>query len=940
MTFFRACLLTLGLCTVFLTAGAQQTQIEYLSGTDKDHRIDWEFKIDKGRKSGEWTTIPVPSNWELEGFGVYNYGHNWRKLLPESDATGSYRHAFTVPAEWKNKTVDIVFEGSMTDTKVTINGKPAGPVHQGSFYRFKYEISKLLQYGQENVLEVAVNNVSANESVNKAERDADFWVFGGIYRPVYLQAHPKEYIDWTAIDAQAEGSFAISVYPKNIKNAYRLEAQIFTLDNQPVGEVFSAPIEKKADKTVLTQQIKNPKRWTPEFPNLYQVEVRLKNGDNEVHVVREKFGFRTVELRAKDGFYVNGQKVRFKGVNRHSAWPTSGRTLSKDLSIRDVNLMKEMNMNAVRMSHYPPDVHFLEACDSLGLFVIDELTGWQDAYDTEVGTKLVKELVTRDVNHPSIVMWANGNEGGHNYELTDDYARYDPQDRTVIHPWNILGETNTLHYPDYGCCANTLFQGDKIFFPTELLHGLYDGGHGAGLDDFWNAMLNHPLSAGGFLWVFADEGIVRTDQDGKIDVAGIYAPDGIVGPYREKEGSFYAIKEIWSPVYVAEEVITPAFNGKLTLENRYHFTDLNQCTFAWQLVNFPMPDDLTSDSTVYQSGPVNVPSIAPDMRGTIDLELPDGWEKNDALYLTATDPHGKEIFTWTWPLKTPAALIPALMDTASLQAAIGREDEQFVYLSANGVEVKLKKQDGMIAGVQNERTTISFANGPQLAAGENSFKSLRHYQEGNDYVAELTYEGILKQLTYRMMGNGWLRLDYTYFPKGEFEYMGINFSYPEDKVKGVRWLGNGPYRVWKNRMKGPYFGVHQKDYNTTVTGGKDWIYPEFKGYHDRMFWAVIDNEEYPFTVVSATDHIFMRLFTPDTLQEAYNENTAPAFPEGDISFMDAISPIGTKFKKPGQTGPSGRPNQFLYRSERERIWGATLYFDFGAGINNTQSAAD
>lgn len=920
---------------------AQQTEVKYLSGTDKDHQVDWEFMIDKGRKSGEWTTIPVPSNWELEGFGVYNYGHEWRELLPESDAVGSYRFNFSVPAEWKNKVTEIVFEGAMTDTRVKINGKEAGPVHQGSFYRFKYDISKLLKYGQENVLEVTVNNVSSNESVNKAERDSDFWVFGGIYRPVYLEVKPKEFIDRIAVDAKADGSFLVEVHPKNIRKAKTIEAQVYTLDKQPVGDPFIVRIDKKADKATLTQQITNPDLWSPEFPNLYQVEVRLKNGNEDLHVHSERFGFRTVELRAKDGFYVNGQKIKFKGVNRHSFWPSSGRTLSKELSIIDVNLMKDMNMNAVRMSHYPPDQHFLDVCDSLGLFVIDELTGWQDAYDTEVGSKLVKELIVRDVNHPSIVIWANGNEGGSNYELLDDYAEYDPQNRTVIHPWNTIGETNTFHYPSYGYVADVLSNGDKIYFPTEVLHGLYDGGHGAGLEDFWNLMERSPLSAGGFLWVFSDEGIERTDEEGRLDVHGTNAPDGILGPYREKEGSYYTIKEIWSPVYIEQQYVSPTFDGRLKVENRFDHTNLNQCDFEWSLLNFPKPGDQLTDSTIVQTGKVAVPSVEPGLSSYLNIDLPDGWENSDALYLRATDPHGRPVFTWTWPIKTPEQLATSVVNTSvegtsSPMAAEGREDDQFIYVSANGVEVKFSKGNGLITEVKNEITPVSFGDGPQLTVDNSTFQSIRHYQEGNDHIVMMEYEGPISQMQYTMMGNGWLKLDYTYLLYGEYDYMGINFSYPEEKVTGVKWLGKGPYRVWKNRMKGPQFAVHQKGYNDTATG-REWNYPEFKGYHDRMYWAVIENEEYPITVVSATDNIFLRLFTP---KDSGHENTNPAFPEGDISFLDAISPIGTKFQKPEQLSPQGSKNHFRNRNDRQRLWGATLYFDFGAGAKEMTRGVD
>ena len=926
-------LLLLSLSTLSFS---QTTETRYLSGTDKDHTVDWKFKIDRGRKSGEWSTIAVPSNWETQGFGVYNYGKEWRDLLPESDATGTYQYDFSVPRDWKGKVVEIVFEGSMTDTKVMVNGKQAGPIHQGSFYQFRYDISQLLRYGKENTLEVVVNNVSANESVNKAERDADFWVFGGIYRPVYLEAHPAEFIDWTAIDAQANGDFLVNVYPNQIKNANRVEAQIMTMEGEPVGETFRQDISGNQDSIVLKTKIDQLQQWSPEFPNRYQVEVRLLNGENTLHSLRETFGFRTVELREKDGFYVNGEKVRFKGVNRHSAWPTSGRTTSKAISIRDVNLMKEMNMNAVRMSHYPPDPHFLDVCDSLGLFVIDELTGWQDAYDTLVGEKLVKELVVRDVNHPSIVLWANGNEGGNNYALLDDYALYDPQQRVVIHPWNIINGTNTLHYSDYGCCAGTLFNGKEVFFPTEFLHGLYDGGHGAGLNDWWNAMLDNPLAAGGFLWVFADEGVVRTDSGGVIDTHGSNAPDGIVGPYREKEGSFYTIKEVWSPVYIEKQYITPKFDGKLRVENRYHFTDLNQCTFDWQLVNFPKPNGNSTDSSVVASSRAQVPSVAPGAVGTLALDLPNDWAQNDALYLTATDPHGRPVFTWTWPIKTPAEVAQSLVRSNSISPATAREAGNTLTLSANGVAVEINKETGLITQINNEQGALSLTNGPQLAAGEVTYQGLEHYQDGNDYVVKLQYDGIVKEMTYRMLGNGWFQLDYTYTPSGKLDYMGINFDYPEEKVKGVKWLGEGPYRVWKNRLKGTFFDVHQNDYNNTITGETEWIYPEFKGYFADLYWAVIDNEEFPFTVVSASEDIYLRLFTPEPPAEAYNENTDGKFPEGNLSFMSAISPIGTKFKAPEQVGPSGQPNQFLSRPQPDRIWGGTLYFNFGAGINELE----
>ncbi|GEO03719.1 hypothetical protein AAE02nite_13830 [Adhaeribacter aerolatus] len=466
----------------FLTvpASAQETIKHYLSGTDKDHTVTWDFYVDKGRNSGKWSKIQVPSNWELQGFGNYNYGQDLNK--PEEQ--GKYKHTFKADNTWKNKKIFIVFEGAMTDTEVKVNGQLAGPVHQGGFYRFKYDITNLIKFNEDNLLEATVSKASANISVNNAERNGDFWALGGIFRPVYLEIVPEVNIDRIAIDARADGNFTVEVFGNKLTDQYTVLAQVQQINGKKFGPAFAAKGAANQEKTVLKSKFKKPALWNPEFPHLYKVTISLKGPEGIIHTKTEQFGFRTVETRPRDGLYVNGQKVILKGVNRHSAWPESGRTLSKKLNRMDINLMKDMNMNAVRMSHYPPDQDFLDLCDSLGLFVLNELTGWQAEYDTEVGRKLVKELVIRDVNHPSIIFWNNGNERGWNFALDNDFDLYDPQKRTVLHPIERLNGYDTKHYITYDYLVNSYLYEQELLLPTEFMHGLYDGGHGAGLDDF------------------------------------------------------------------------------------------------------------------------------------------------------------------------------------------------------------------------------------------------------------------------------------------------------------------------------------------------------------------------------------------------------------------------------------------------------------------------
>lgn len=344
--------------------------------------------------------------------------------------------------------------------------------HRGGFYRFSYDITSLLKYGAANKLEVRVKKHSGNKSVNAAERKADWWLFGGIYRPVWLEAKPQIRIEHIAVDAKMDGEMQLYTELKGVKGKEKLTAALHPLDGTDVcSEVRMWEV---GHDSVFAHIWKNVEPWTPEKPRLYNLIVTLRNEEGEaLHRTSVRVGFRTVDFRPRDGVYLNGTKLVMKGINRHSFHPDGGRTTNKELSIQDALLIKEMNMNAVR-SHYPPDEHFLDACDSLGLLYIDELAGWQNAYDTVTGSKLVKEMIARDVNHPCIVLWSNGNEGGWNIATDKLFYRYDPQRRHVIHPWADFDELDTHHYPAYLTGVGRFTNGYKVFMPTEFMHGLYD----------------------------------------------------------------------------------------------------------------------------------------------------------------------------------------------------------------------------------------------------------------------------------------------------------------------------------------------------------------------------------------------------------------------------------------------------------------------------------
>lgn len=901
---------------------AQETERMYLTGTGNEDTKKWQFYCTSGMNSGKWTTIPVPSCWELHGFGKYNYGLDKDTLKGKEQ--GLYKLQFTAPDSWKNKAINLVFEGVMTDADVKVNGRSAGEIHQGAFYAFQYNVSHLLNYGTTNLLEVTVSKHSSNPSVNAAERKGDFWIFGGVFRPVYLQIFPQQHIAYVAIDAQASGRFISKV---KIKGGDRIGIRVFYNNKQiPSKEFFKSAIE---GENIIDYQFSSPQLWSPEFPNLYTAVFTLYKNGKAVHVYRQKFGFRTVEVKQRDGIYVNGVKMKMRGVNRHSFYPTTGRTTSKALSIEDVLMMKDMNMNAVRMSHYPPDEHFLDICDSLGLFVMDELAGWHGSYDTPTGSKLVKEMLDHDVNHPSIILWSNGNEGGHNRQLDPSFAAYDIQKRTVVHPWESFNGIDAQHYREYNYGIGNYEAGHDIIMPTEFLHGWFDGGHGAGLQDYWEKMWNDPLSAGGFLWDLADEGVVRKDRNDTIDTDKFHGADGIVGPFHEKEGSYNAIKEIWSPVHFLTKQLTNEFNGKFIIENRFSFTNISQCRFQWKLKILTGRKDSLSGSAVS-------PDISPTQKGILNVKLPQNWYQFDVLYITSFDPYGRQLFTWSYPIVLPKQVVASYLNQIgnnNFQKAVVTEHDSIYSVSVNDLKFDINRHNGHINNIKNENGIIPLSTGPIVQEGVNNFSEFKYHYSADTLVITSSFDRKENYNTLRwsVLPSGIIKMQVNYFPAEYYTWFdGVNFCFPNNAIKSVTYLGYGPYRVWKNRLKGNRFDIWTKQYNNTETA-ESWLYPEFKGYHSNMYWCRFTTTAGPFTIYTENEDLFLRLFSAAPKTDQWH-NYEPLFPSGDISFMQGIPSIGTKSQRAETTGPMGMKNIFYdYEKDPSRSLQIILYFDFRPG---------
>ena len=586
-------------------------------------------------------------------------------------------------------------------------------------------------------------------------------------------------------------------------------------------------------------------------------------------------------------------------------------------------------MNAVRLSHYPADPEFLDACDSLGLYVECEQPGWHWAHETIIGSQIVEEMVTRDVNHPSIIFWSNGNEGGFNYELEPVFSKFDPQQRVVLYPWANRNGFETKHYRSWGETAEYMRQ-KEIFMPTEFLHGLYDGGHGAGLKDYWKLMMSNPRCAGGFLWDLMDQGVVRTDMNNIIDCMGNFGADGIVGPHMEKEGSFHTIREVWSPVQVT-------WDYDIYVKNCYDFTNLKDCQFSYRLLEMPAYGE--TKVKVLKEGKFTSPNVEPGKTGKLSMGKTDA----DVIELTAIDPHGQEIFTWRkrHMVKLNNLSIRALRQNT--QTYTTQEDADKLTVSNGNRQYTFDKKTGRLMGVSVSGKAFSFANGPRFIAAKRSdrsddgfynhddkeaFDKKTQYTEYADQGAFAGFtisdstlvanyiHGSLEKVTYRFLKDGGLYMNVDYYFNGVVDLMGICFDYPEDKVKSKTWVGKGPGRVWQNRMEGPQYGLWHNEYNDPIPG-ESFEYPEFKGYFTNVKWMQLETTEGKIGIEQMGSKI--GVYTP----RDGRDHLLYTLPETGLSILKAIPAVRNKVNTTDLNGPSAQP----YWSKGKEHLSAILRFE-------------
>ena len=606
---------------------------------------------DPSVNTSSWDDITVPGNWEVQGHGVAiytNHGYEFKPrnpqppLLPEANPVGVYRRDIEIPASWDNRDIYLHIGGAKSGLYVYLNGKEVG-YSEDSKNPAEFLINKYLQPGK-NVLTLKIFRWSTGSYLECQ----DFWRMSGIERDVFLWSQPKASIqDFRVVstldDTYTNGIFKLAVdlknhtqETKNLNVGYELLDAKGNLVTSEANDIWVSPASPQTAS--FEYDLKNVAPWSAEHPNLYKLLMTIKEEGKVIEVVPFNVGFRRFEMKqidqvAEDGkpytvLLFNGQPVKFKGVNIHEHNPETGHYVTEELMRKDFELMKQNNINAVRLCHYPQDRKFYELCDEYGLYVYDEanIESHGMYYSLKKGGTLgnnpewliphmdrTMNMYERNKNYPSVTFWSLGNEAGNGYNFYQTYLYLkDKEINSMNRPVNYeraLWEWNTdMYVPQYPS-AEWLEEigrkgSDRPVAPSEYSHAM--GNSSGNLWDQWKAIYKYPNLQGGFIWDWVDQGILEKDKNGREYYTyggdyGVNAPsdgnflcNGIVNPDRTPHPAMAEVK--YAHQNIGFEAIDLA-NGLFRVTNRFYFTNLKK-----YMVHY----SVTANNKVVRSGKVSL----------------------------------------------------------------------------------------------------------------------------------------------------------------------------------------------------------------------------------------------------------------------------------------------------------------------------------------------
>ena len=582
-----------------------------------------------------WDDITVPANWELEGHGrpiytniVYPFPINPPYLDHDYNPVGSYRRSFTVPPDWVGKEVYLHFAGVRSAMYIWINGQPVG-YNEGSKTPAEFHISPYLNSNpyQPNQISVEVYRWSDASYME----DQDFWRLSGMDRDVYLYATPEVTLqDFRLIadldEAYTDGQVRLDL---EYRNAGRLavegmEVSVQILDGGLSLLEWKQPLKLGKDSQATLSfegQIPQVRPWSAEDPYLYTALISLTDAKGrQQEAISHRVGFRKIEIKGAQ-FLVNGVPVYLKGVNLHDHDPVTGHVVGEELTLQDLKLMKEHNLNAIRCSHYPKNDFFYRMCDEYGFYVIDEanieshgMGATNQGLDNDLARQAIHpayqpqwkamhldrtmRMYERDKNFTSIVTWSLGNEAGNgaNFFATYDWLKSKDDTRPVQYEGATQYENTDIQAPMYdripALKAYAESNPQRPLIQCEYAHAM--GNSVGNLQDYWDVMEAYEVLQGGFIWDWVDQGLLAQTPDGEsyfayggdFDAQDIqhdrnFCLNGLVDPDRRPHPALLEVKKVYQ--YIKFKDYDPEL-GLLTLYNGYDFKDLSGYRISWQLL--------------------------------------------------------------------------------------------------------------------------------------------------------------------------------------------------------------------------------------------------------------------------------------------------------------------------------------------------------------------
>lgn len=853
-----------------------------------------------------WKEIPVPSNWEMLGYGTpiytnitYPFKNNPPLIQPQKGYTnetevnpvGSYRREFTIPAGWDGKEIILHFNGVYSGIYVWVNGQKVG-YSEGANNDAEFNITKYAKTGTNTIAAEVYRFTDASYI-----EDQDMFRLSGIHRDVYVYATPKVHVRDYFLKSEFNGNdfsaatfkTALSVrnYGNNTEKA--AIAEVSLLD--PSGKVVAAltqPITQLKGKTEqkydLQAKVDKPLLWSAENPHLYTAIVTLKDSEGKVtEAMSSKFGFRKIEIKNRR-VYINNKAVFFKGVNRHDIHPQYGKAVPVESMIEDIVLMKNHNINMVRTSHYPNDPKMYALYDYYGLYIMDEADlenhgngsisdkpSWIPAF-----VDRIERVIERDKNHPSVIFWSLGNEGSNGENFTAMSKRAREMDTRPIHyeGKNEIADIRSQMYPDMRD-LNRIDQmdEDKPYFFCEYAHSM--GNAPGNLGEYWDYIYKSERIIGGCVWDWVDQAINKHGEPAnKYYYGGDFGDkpndadfccNGLTTADRRVTAKLLEAKKVFQYIRMTPLAL---MSGKIQIENKYDFTNLNQFDIAWEVIK---------DGVKTESGSLASINLEPDGKQPIVIPYNKNLEvgkeyflnvyfslKNKTVWADKGHLVASEQFALNNRPAVPMVNVDALktldvttqgnnliikgqnfgmtFDTESGTMKSLQYDNKEMFHQNNGLALNWYRS------VSNDKYTdqnyypttygkplVSY----QIADDKKSVTILSYMNATIAYRNPVEIPYLIKYIIY---GDGTIDMDANYTRPSNsaiVHRLGLQVVLPQE-YDNIQWYGRGPHENYADRKRSAYFGR----FNKTVKEMEEehYVRAQSMGSREDVRWLTISDK--------------------------------------------------------------------------------------------------